>query len=183
MPRALGVLVVMLGVLIGTSSLGQAESGQIEPGKRIGPIALEMPVEEVVASLGQPDRMATYSSGQPDRYFYDGQQLEIQFDHPLRNEIPSCVYMIHTTSNGYVGADGVTIGSSSANVARAYGTDYEGVQGEGFWVMFYGNLGIRFEYESGSDLVREIGVLHPKKPAVDEVDGFGGRTPEQWEGE
>jgi len=57
-------LVVMLGVLIGTSSLGQAESGQIEPGKRIGPIALEMPVEEVVVSLGQPDRMATYSSAE-----------------------------------------------------------------------------------------------------------------------
>jgi len=170
MPRALGVLVVMLGVLIGTSSLGQAESGQIEPGKRIGPIALEMPVEEVVASLGQPDRMATYSSGQPDRYFYDGQQLEIQFDHPLRNEIPSCVYMIHTTSNGYVGADGVTIGSSRAEVEAAYGLDYERVEGEGFWVMFYEALGIRFECESGSDRVRTIGVFPPDRPVETPTD-------------
>jgi len=129
-----------------------------------------MSLEEVVRSLGPPDRRETYHTGRPGRYVYDGQQLAVQFDDPLRDEIPSRVYMIHTTGNRYAGADGVTIGSSRAEVEAAYGLDYERVEGEGFWVMFYEALGIRFECESGSDRVRTIGVFPPDRPVETPTD-------------
>lgn len=159
MRRALWVFLVMLGWLAGPMLLAQ-ESHRIEAGKRIGPVSLGMPHDEVVRHLGTPDRLDAYPSGQPDRYFYDGVGLKIQFNHPIGDD-PSSVYMIHTTSDRSLGVDGVTIGSSSAEVARAYGDNYERVEGEGFWAMFYDALGIRFEFASGSDLVSRIGVFHP----------------------
>lgn len=181
MPRALGLSGVILGLLLGPTAQGYPQAPQIEAGKRIGAIALDMSSEEVVRHLGPPDRIDSYEiaddpSWRPERYVYDARQLDIRFDQPLQDEIPSRVYMIHTTSHSDVGANGVTIGSASAEVAMAYGPDYERVQGEGYWAMFYGTIGIRFECEPGSDRVRRIGVFVPLPPLPaadsDELDEF-----------
>lgn len=137
-----------------------AHAEQIEAGKRIGSVEVLTFIDEVIEQLGEPDWSEAYPSGNAKYFVYEQPQLQVLFDDPSEDEIvPSTVIMIHTKNPGDTGTNGVTVGSSSADVVAAYGDAYKRLEGEGTWAMFYGSLGIRFEFENSSDLVIAIGVF------------------------
>jgi hypothetical protein len=128
----------------------------IVPGQRVGPIYLDMAMDEVIAILGRPDSKQTTR----DSYHWNYQDLNMQIDFSL-GAAPS-VRQVGTSAytkkpidtNSMVWSDlkpltvvfhtqnGIQLGASSFDVKRAFRSySYRDPQGA---EMSYESLGIRF---------------------------------------
>jgi hypothetical protein len=100
----------------------------IVPGQRIGPIRLGMGMDEVLAELGQPDKIWTHRSGDTD-WNYWSLNLVVGFDN---SSAPTVLWIEDRTWTGvpvhvvFRTAEGIGVGSSSFDVKRAYGSPDEG---------------------------------------------------------
>jgi hypothetical protein len=131
----------------------------IVPGRRIGPVRLGMGWDEVIATLGEPDFSYTNTGdrskiGTQMRYW--SLNLEVFFDTsatPTVNSIRVVAYPSKSMSFGsmtwadlepvktaFKTSDGIGLGASSFDVARAYGT----YQADGMVDMNYKQRGLYF---------------------------------------
>ena len=150
-------------MLAAGNAAAQGPGVAVEPGQRIGVAALDMAPEQVRAAVGEPDRMEAYAGGQPQRFYYDKQNLQIQFSEPSQHEA-GVVEWIETRHPQARDLRGIGMGSASADIEEAYGDDYEQLdRANGDWVMDYAGLGIQFESDAATDRVRAISVL-PAEP-------------------
>jgi hypothetical protein len=102
----------------------------IVPGQRIGPVRLGMGMDELAATLGQPDSIQKRSGA----WLYWSLDLVVAFDS---SAAPAVAGVTNTTWTGdppralFKTAEGIGIGSSSFDVKRTYGSPDED-QGEEF---------------------------------------------------
>jgi hypothetical protein len=128
----------------------------IVPGQRVGPIYLDMAMDEVIAILGRPDSKQTTR----DSYHWNYQDLNMQIDFslgaaPSVRQVGTSAYMKKPIdTNSMVWSDlkpltvvfhtqnGIQLGASSFDVKRAFRSySYRDPQGA---EMSYESLGIRF---------------------------------------
>jgi hypothetical protein len=134
----------------------------IVPGQRIGPISLGMGMDQVAATLGQPDVARTdyYPNGGAaynTSWWYDSIDMKIYFTTGAAPSVSSVETRLYTNRSGltmgntawsdltpgrttFQTASGIRLGSSSFDATRAYGayTDRGGI------IMTYDRLGIVF---------------------------------------
>jgi hypothetical protein len=131
----------------------------IEPGVSIGPVRSGLTIQQVVAELGAPDRKKESAleylnlgfSVIPDK---EGVVHTVLCVDPTGNEGPFTKAFAGRTK------EGIGMGSSRADVIRAYGepTATQGIDGKpGFEVVRYRPLGLVFELREGK--VGKIGVI------------------------
>jgi hypothetical protein len=134
----------------------------IVPGQRIGPISLGMGMDQVAATLGQPDESRTdyYPNGGAaynTQWWYDSIDMVIGFTTSAAPSVKSVETQLYANRSGltmgntawsdltpghttFQTASGIRLGSSSFDVARTYGayTDLSGI------IMTYDHLGMVF---------------------------------------
>ena len=131
----------------------------IEPGVSIGPVRSGMTIQQVVAELGEPDRKKESAL----EYFNLGFSVI-----PGKEGVVHIVLCVDPTgkegpfTKAFAGRtkEGIGMGSSRADVIRAYGepTATETIDGKpGFEVVRYRPLGLVFELREGK--VDSIGVI------------------------
>ena len=147
----------------------------IVPGERIGPIRLGMGMDEVVAILGQPDNGAKTYYGQDDvKWHYLSINLVVYFSGGTAPTVES----VQTTAGAKSGrplelatstwadfapiniafrtANGVELGSTSFDAARAYSSySYKDF---GPSLMAFSDLGISFTVESSDCSITSISI-------------------------
>jgi hypothetical protein len=136
----------------------------IEPGVAIGPVHSGMTIQQVVAELGEPDQKKESAleylnlgfSVVPDKAGKEGVV-----------HIVLCVDRGGPFTRAFAGqtTEGIGIGSSRADVIKAYGepTATESIDGKpGFEVLRYKPRGLMLELEAGK--VYSIGVIFKRTP-------------------
>jgi|SRR5208282_1527755 len=131
-----------------------SESIVVEPGVAIGSVHSGMTIQQVVAELGQPDRTVDSASPEINR--------ALEYTNYGLYVIPGEGEVVHIVSVGppFAGRtkEGIGIGSSRADVIKAYGepTAAKPIQ-PNFEVLRYELLGLRFQLQDGK--VDLIGVV------------------------
>jgi hypothetical protein len=112
---------------------------EIVPGRRIGPIRLGMGQDQVLAILGQPDYAVPFNRGEYPKYVYESLNLLIYFSPDATPSVRAVqakgwrknsktlgqTYWgknIEPIQTNWSTSTGVTLGSTSFDVQRAYST-------------------------------------------------------------
>lgn len=150
----------------------------VVPGERIGPIHLGMGMDEVEALLGQEHDGGTLAeAGIGETWNYISLNLEIGFDAssaPSVNFIATTTWTKNSTTFGeekfsedypvstvFHLDNGIALGSTSFEVKRAFGSNFEDVGNSGI-MMAYDNAGISFRVTKQEHRVVAIMVRRPR---------------------
>jgi len=154
-----------MAIVVSLAGTAWAETdNQIVPGERVGPVALGMSLDEVAKVMGKPRRTRLERIS----IVYDYKQsgtcgiVRVTFGLPPGAEATK----IEATGSGCATDKGIRVGSSGAEVVRAYG---RGGAGYGVFrnedkttIVDDKTLGLGFVL-SPTDQVTEISVRRPRK--------------------
>jgi hypothetical protein len=154
---AMALVLVGCGSLSGSNNVSAADLQKrqqamaasdrlIVPGQRIGPIHLGMGMDEVVATLGQPDIVQNPGRGQYWEYF--SLNLAMFFSAssaPEVVQVSTHLFGKNTLATIFKTANGVGLGATSFDVKRAYSSYTDNGNTER---MYYDSIGILFDLQS-----------------------------------
>lgn len=153
------IFLVVAAALVGSCSK-RGEPVAIEPGVAVGSVHSGMTTQQVIAELGQPD---------PTNYFFDTNYYggpALEYSHlglivaPDKGGVVNRVTITHPFAGR--SKDGIGIGSSRAEVIRAYGAPTITRPGTaGYEFLRYGKLGLIFQLHDGK--VDMMSVFFPAR--------------------
>ena len=110
----MGKIALFLSVLtsIALGLMPALADDQIVPGKRVGPVAIDMSAQDLYRAMGEP--RSSDVGEEKTSYVYDGLQVGVENDSQL-------VYRAFATSPKYKLEKGIAVGSSALAVIAAYG--------------------------------------------------------------
>ena len=136
--RTLTMFLVVATGLVGACSV-RSQSVAIEPGIAVGSVHSGMTIRQVMAELGQPDQ----TNDSVLVYSHLGLQVA-----PGNGEVVRRVTVEHPFTGRT--KEGIGIGSSRADVIRAFGEPTIAKPGtSGYEFLRYGKLGLVFQFHDG----------------------------------